>query len=87
MSRELSDLYKCVPVAQITEPPQGGFVSIYRDFWWCVTPQDEVLFYKHLYHSPQCNMNRAIAEHLMPEGCTAKQLPIAFVPIKISDYI
>jgi len=83
MSRELTDKYKRIPVSDAIEPP-SGFCEVYKNYWWCVTPSDEILMYKGT--SPQCNINRQIVDHLMPEGCTARQLPVVFIKRSPHDY-
>jgi hypothetical protein len=81
--RKLTDRYKRVPLAEITTPPDGT-VMVYKDHWWAMTENDEVLFYEGKF--AQCNIDRRVVEHVMPEGCKAVLVPIAFKRINISDY-
>ena len=72
--------YTRVKVSDITSPLGKDVVQVFENRYWVVTQEDEVLLYRG--YSPQCNMHKAIAESMlkMHEGCTIKQLPVAFVP-------
>lgn len=78
-----------VPIADITTPKAGRLC--YPESWWVVTPEREVLFYtKHKDHaSPQCNTNKAVADHLARNypNCTVEQLPIVFLKHNCNDYV
>jgi hypothetical protein len=81
---KLTERYKRVPMAEITTPPSGT-VMVYKDHWWAVTENDEVLLWDG--HSPQCNVNKSIVERLSPEGCRPVFIPVAFKRINPSDYV
>lgn len=86
MSVKAEDFVR-VPLAEITKPRDGAMA--YVDHWWVVTPQDEVLFFKRKWGSPQCNHNESITKRLgcpQIEGCRAQFVPLAFVPILWGEY-
>lgn len=83
MSRQLTDLYKRVPLTEITQP-KGGLVNVYKDHWWMVTEANEALFFRG--KTPQCNVDRSIVERLIVDGCRAEFVPVAFVRANASDY-
>lgn len=72
-----------IPISEITATP-NGLVMAYKDYWWIVTPDEEVLQFRGT--SMQCNLNRVICERHKPEGCTVRQLPIAFIKVSPSDF-
>lgn len=80
---ELDPRYRRVPIAAVTATP-NGLVNAYRDYWWIVTPDEELL--KFGKGSWQCNPHREVVEHLAPAGCTVRQLPIVFIPAHPQDY-
>jgi len=77
---------KFVPIAEASKPKNGMF-QLYVDYWWCVTPDEEIMLYRRT--SPQCNHNedcaRRVNEKLYP-GYEIRQLPVIFVPIDPRDY-
>jgi hypothetical protein len=82
--RALTEKFRRVPIAKLTEP-RDGYNCIYRDHWWHVTADDEVLFYQVRsrglsYNSPQCNRSEDVVQCLPIEGCTARQIPLICVP-------
>lgn len=70
------DDYKCIPLDSVTNPSDGLF-SIYKDHWWVVTPNNEILKWRNA--SMQCNIHKEIAERLAPEGCKVVQVPFVFI--------
>ena len=86
MKEELKKQIKFVPIDKASAPKSGMF-EVYKDYWWVVTPDEEIMFYRE--HSPQCNRDEAIAkrvhEKLYP-GYEVRQLPLVFVPINPRDY-
>jgi hypothetical protein len=81
-----------VPMTDLTTPTTGMF-SVYVGYWWPVTDDDCLLFYRPTrrsgYGSPQCNSDRRIAEKvsgIYPMPTTLQQVPIVFVPLDPSDY-
>jgi hypothetical protein len=76
--------YKRVPLADVTSP-KNGIHMIYKDHFWIVGPDDEIL--KFGRGSWQCNSSREICEHLAPEGCTVRQVPLVFILVNPSDYV
>lgn len=80
--RPLTDNYRRVPIARLTEPRQG-LMQIYKDYWWFVTADLEVLFYRprrSSYGSPQCNSNKSVLDYMPIEGCTPRQIPFIYIP-------
>ena len=81
--RALTDQFRRVPISKLIEP-RNGYNHVYRDFWWHVTADDEVLFYhprgRLSYGSPQCNQSESVVRCLPLEGCTARQIPLICVP-------
>lgn len=85
MSAALDPLAKYTrkPVADIVAVP-SGMVMAYRDYYWIISPNEEVL--KFGKGSWQCNPHKEVCEHLAPEGCSVRLLPIAFIPVHPQDY-
>lgn len=82
--RPITDKFRRVPIAELTEP-KDGYMRIIRNCWWHVTENDEVLFYcsraRGIYfESPQCNRDKSVVDHLPIEGCTPRLIPIIYVP-------
>lgn len=87
-----------VPVSEFTKPRTGMF-NVFVDYWWEVTKDDCLLFFRggykrsDLYTSPQCNKDERIARSLsekfrgLPFEIEVKQIPIVYVPIKLRDYV
>lgn len=84
-----------MPISDLINPNRGGYFYHMLNYWWPVTINDEVLFYGRKaspYSSPQCNLNKLIAEtfrghlsdfEMKPEPIL---IPVAFQPIRIADY-
>jgi hypothetical protein len=81
--RPITEKFRRVPIAKLTEPVDG-YNHVYRNHWWHVTADDEILFYqtrrRMSYNSPQCNCNENVVRCLPMEGCTARQIPLICVP-------
>lgn len=75
--------FERIPVAEITATP-SGLVEAYQNYWWIITPNEEVLKFKT---SMQCNQSREICERFKPACCTVRQIPLAFVKVNIYDYV
>lgn len=76
---------KCVkiPISELISTNGKDVVQIYKNYYWVVTPNDEVLFFKG--RTPQCNADKKCAESFLEKlypNCTVEQIPIAFVPWK-----
>lgn len=73
------------PMEKLLNPE--GYVYVHRDDWWIVK-DDAVLIYRTADGAiaPQCNRNRQIVERHRTDG-DIRQLPLAFIPIRISDYV
>jgi hypothetical protein len=80
--------YKLIKISELNYPKDGMF-SIYADYWWVVTTDEELMFYKGM--SPQCNASKRIVETIRntqyPE-CEVRQIQFVFMPIKVGhlDY-
>ena len=69
-----------VPLTQIISIPEsGGIFNCYTNFYWAVTPDDEVLFFRRPFTSPQCNRNKMIVEKCAPAGCRVEFIERAFI--------
>jgi hypothetical protein len=82
--RPLTEKYRRVPIAELTEPTDG-YVRVIRNAWWHVTENDEVLFYQVRsrgvsFDAPQCNRVKNVVDMLPIEGCTSRQIPIVYLP-------
>jgi hypothetical protein len=82
----LDERYKRWPLSKLTTP-KSGLLHCITDHWWAVTDKDEVLFFRNLFQSPQCNLNKEIVDRLCPAGTTPRFVPVAFYPIDPSDYV
>ena len=54
---------KAIPLDNLLSPYKEGYLYPYKDRWWVVTDNNEVLFYRGI-HNPQCNTNKEIAKKL-----------------------
>lgn len=75
--------YTRTPLSEVTSIP-NGMVMAYRDYYWVVTPEEEILKFKKA--SWQCNTHEAIVKRLCPEGCSVRQIPVVFIPVNPHDY-
>ena len=75
----MSDNFTRISIDDLTTPKDGRFVI--TDSWWCVTSENEVLFYtKNGANAPQCNKHKSIAERLGGAVSTKPVfIPVAFV--------
>lgn len=80
--------FRKVPITDITSPQKPGPLWSYRDHWWAVTDDDCVLIYTHRgANSPQCNVNKLIAERGgYPWPTRARLLPWAYLQFSLSEY-
>jgi hypothetical protein len=68
-----------IPLKEIKTVRSGKIC--YPESWWAVTPDDQVLFFTgQNYFTPQCNNNKSITERIMPTGCRAEWIEMAFIP-------
>ena len=51
-----------IPIEEAKDSPDG-LVWCRKNMWWVVHPEKGLVIY--MKHSPQCNRNKASAEHLM----------------------
>lgn len=84
--------YNAMKVDDLVKPINGHTDS-YLDHWWLVTPEDEVLFFGRGLGSPRCNRNKNLVDrlaefHFRDFGVRmeVRQIPLAYVPLNISDY-
>jgi hypothetical protein len=83
-----------VPMANLTEAKTGLYM-VYANYWWVVTKEGELVFYKFgnsrkAYGAPQCNAKKEIVEKIglnYDFEFDAMQLPAVFIPINPSDYV
>ena len=81
----MKERYVRYPLAELILP-RSGFLKCFIDYWWAVTEDDQVLFYRKKFHSPQCNSNKTIVERLCPRGTVPRFVPVAFLPVDPTDY-
>jgi hypothetical protein len=94
------DDYVFLPEGQAAAPSTGTYFQRYADCWWAVHPEKGLVFYnpvdprtgrrRHSYlGAPQCNaderISRMVSQHC-PFPVEIRQVPLAWVPISISDY-
>ena len=75
----MNEWFKKVKVEDLTNSRLYDVVQLYHDYWWVVTEDNCVLFYRG--NSPQCNPNKELCESFLrkhPE-CHCEQIPLAFV--------
>jgi hypothetical protein len=91
-----------VKISELTEPRNGLF-SVYVDWWWAVSTDDEVYFFgteRSPWSSPQCNPNENVARRVHEDLSHSsdrparyenfketRQIPVVFVPANINDYV
>jgi len=84
------DAWLRVPYTDLLEAQAGGLHKVYKDRWWALDADDNVMFYQSTAH-PQCNKDLAIVQHLAKnipvEHCQFIRLPTAYVPVKLSDLV
>lgn len=69
--------------------PRGVYVQVFRDHWWVTNDEGQIAIYRWRGgESPQCNTSKTIVERFGPNigGTGLVFLPLAFMPIRISDY-
>lgn len=77
--------YTKMKISDLQTPKPGRLV--YGPSWWIVTDDDCVLFFRK--HSPQCNSNKLVSEHLRDKlypGLEVRFIEHAFLPHSCSDY-
>ncbi len=85
-----TDRWSRVPLADLENPRKSGPLMVYRDHWWALDAQDNVLFFHGKSYSPQCNTNRELVErHGRGQDygfSRAVLVPWAYVQFSIGDY-
>jgi hypothetical protein len=80
-------LGKCtaIPIAKACHPPTRGIFSIVSEHWWLTTKADGLLFFKG---SPQCNIEKTIAERLASRypDVHVLYIPLVFVPLIVYEF-
>ena len=63
-------------------------VQVYRNAWWVVDKDDNVLFYRG--RSPQCNSNKDVTQSFVDRGmcpdCEVRFIPVMFIPIRCGEF-
>lgn len=78
------------PQSYVTEIPENNkVVRVLKDYWWIVDADGNIAFYEN--RNPQCSVDENIAKRYVKPSFNARAvgielIPLAFVPIKISDY-
>lgn len=82
----MTDRFEFVDLEELTTPKSGNY-NLYVDYWWKVTKDFELIFYRHpcntsKYPSPQCNMNKTIVESITTCPCEFKvvKIPVVYIP-------
>lgn len=68
------------PLKDVTTPGNGTY-RIYKDYWWIVTPDNEIMQYGG--RSFQCNANRKVSEAIRDKiypQCEVRKIPLVFIP-------
>lgn len=87
MNEKLRKNLTFVPLDKATTPTTGMF-QVYVDWWWCVTPEEQLMFYHE--DAPQCNRQEKLARRLhdrLYPGYEVRQIPVVYVPINPRDYV
>jgi hypothetical protein len=78
------DVWLRVPYTNLLEAQAAGLHKVYKDCWWVLDENDNVLFYESTAH-PKCNQELAMTQHLSKnvpvENCQFIRLPTAYVPV------
>jgi hypothetical protein len=83
--------FKTIPIEKVVNIPENdGFYRLYKNRYWAVDANDNLLFYESTY-SPQCNLRKSIIEERIIEP-TNPSVKVVFlekvlIPININDYI
>ena len=75
--------FKKVKIDKLSHPKRNGLYKLYYNFYWAVTDDDCVIFYRKS-NTPQCNQNEKIMCHNLGlwEGIKEiKLIEYIFVPI------
>lgn len=70
-----------IPLSKVLEIEDGAVVQCFRDRYWTVTANREILLYQG--HSPQCNSNKEIATNInnkLYPDCTVEFIHMLFLP-------
>ena len=59
------DKFVKVPMSELTSVNGGGYYFIYHNMYWAITDDNELLFYRKKYVSPQCNSSKEIVERVL----------------------
>lgn len=84
-----NNLEKCikVPLSKLTTVDGKDLVQIYRDRWWIVDENNNVLFYNG--YSPQCNADQSISISIRDKlyiGLEVRLIDIVYIPIRSNDF-
>lgn len=82
-----SDKFTKIKIAEAMRPKQG-LCKVYVDYWWAVTPHNEILVYGK--DSAQCHPNENVMKTLLRSyhpPCTVQQLAMVMFPIDPNDYV
>jgi hypothetical protein len=82
--RELTDEFIRVPLSETLTPKNGRICC--GPAWWYVTENDEVLFFRKKWQSPQCNQNLVALQAYPIAGCKPVHLDMAFIVHHCADY-
>lgn len=79
-----------VPISKLTSPQGGGLYFIYHNMYWAVTENNELLFFRKGYTSPQCNSNKQIVQDVLCKNIggnfRVELIEYVYIPKEEYDY-
>lgn len=80
--------FKLIPLNILTEPQSTGLYKVYKDFYWFITKDNEILL-SEKYKTPQCNLNIKVLEIMIKSydiKLEIKKIPFIFIEIDNDEY-
>ena len=74
--------FEYTKIEDLTTPKNGAF-NVYVDFWWIVTPDGELMFYRG--YAAQCNADKRISDSMCERiysDCSVQQIPVVYIPYR-----
>lgn len=79
--------FKLIPLNILTEPQSTGLYKVYKDFYWFITKDNEILL-SEKYKTPQCNADIKVLEHMIKSynfDLTIEKIPFIYLE-KMDSY-
>lgn len=76
-----------VNVNSLLIPDKSGYFHCYKDYWWVINANNEVMVYNG--RSPICNANETIVKQMRDRNypdCDVIQVPFVFLPFNPNDF-